>query len=90
MNPTLTRENNVSDFLFVTDLSGYRLYETLPTLSSSDHNGMLVRLILYMLSRKSRIVREFCSINLNNVSSYLTQANISINMSANVMQELQS
>ena len=83
LNTTPTRENNVLDLLFVTDMSVYSSHTTLPPLSSSDHDAMIVKLCLYLQSRKSSSVRDFRSKNIDNVISYLSDANLSVKNSPN-------
>jgi len=84
LNTTPTRELNVLDLLFVTDLSVFCSITTLPPLGSSDHDVMIVELTCSSLSNKSRSVRDFGSNKLNNVLSYLTVADFNIESNSDV------
>lgn len=51
LNITLTCEKNISVLLFVTDLSVYSSHKTLPTLSSSDLDAMIVKLFVIAITQ---------------------------------------
>lgn len=84
LNTTPTREDNILDLLFVTELSVFHSITTLPPLGSSDHDVMIVELTCSSLSNKSRSVRDFNSNKLHNVLSYLTVADLNIDSNSDL------